>query len=286
MNFGYIPDKRRKINVLKKMFGWTKLVRRMQVPVLIKMLDLHNEDILLDLGCGGGKFVYEMSKRCESVGIDISPTIKNRGFAQKQQPNVAFMVADGLNLPFKNNSFDKVLLGGTLQSGKQDGGITERNNIYLLKECRRILKEDSIVVLSVVQERRAIRIMYENNRFCTKKLVKLFNLPRNYAEFEKNYMEWTKIPKFYTIEGLTVLMEKNGFKVIEIEFAPKEIGSKVLDILLLLSCCLKIPRPNSPIYFPILYPLIYFLDKLSKDKLKGNEFIMKAEVKNHAGTSD
>ena len=83
--------------------------------------------------------------------------------------------------------------------------------------------------------------------------------------------------KFYTIEGLTGLVEKNGFRVVEVEFAPKEIGSKILDIFLLLSRCLKIPQPNHPIYFPVLYPLIYFADKLSKGKLKGNEFIMKAK---------
>jgi len=269
MNFGYIPDKRRKINALKKMFGWTNLVRRMQVPVVIRMLDLHKEDLFLDLGCSGGNFVYEMSKRCKSVGIDISPTIKNRAFAQKQRTNLNFMMADGFNLPFKDHSFDTILLGGTLQAVEQDS--------ELIKECHQIIKEDGILVLYVIRERRAIRIMYENNRFFTRKLIKLFNLPQNYAKFESDYVERVNMTKFYTIKGLTELVEKNGFKVIEVEFAPKEVGSKILDILLLLSRCLKIPQPNHPIYFPILYPLIYFTDKLSKEKQKGNEFIMKAK---------
>ena len=268
INFGYIPGKRRKINVLKKMLGWTSLLRRMQAPIVIKMLDLHEEDLFLDLGCAGGNFVYEMSKRCKSIGIDISPTIKNRAFAQRQQPNIDFMRADGLNLPFKDDRFDKVLIGGTLQAVEQDN--------ELIKECYRILKEDGALVLHVIQERRAIRIMYENNIFFTRKLIKLFNLPQNYAEFEKDYVERINMTKFYTIENIAGLVEKNGFKVIEVEFAPKEVGSKILDILLLLSRSLKIPQPNHPFFFPILYLLIYFTDKLSKDKLKGNEFVMKA----------
>jgi len=274
MNFGYIPDKRRKINVLKKMFGWTNLVRRMQAPVVIRMLNLHGEEYFLDLGCAGGNFVYEMSKRCKSVGVDINPSIKNLAFAQRHQKNLNFMMADGFNLPFKDHSFDTILLGGTLQAVEQDS--------KLITECHRILKESGVLVLYVVQERRTIRIMYESNRFFTRKLIKLFNLPQNYVEFERDYVERVNMTKFYRIEDLAVLVEKNGFKVIEVEFAPKEVGSKVLDIWLLLSRCLKIPQPNNPIYFPVLYPLIYFLDKLSKDKLKGNEFIMKAEVNGHA----
>jgi ubiquinone/menaquinone biosynthesis C-methylase UbiE len=268
MNFGYVPNKKRKVNVITKIFGWLSVVRRMQVPVIIEMLDLHEKDFFLDLGCGGGNFVYKMSKRCKSVGVDIS-SIKNLGFAQKHQPNLNFRMADGFNLPFKDNSFDGVLLGGTLQAVEQDN--------ELIIECSRILKEEEILVLYVIQERRAIRMTYENNGFFTKKLITLFNLPKNYAKFEKDYVERLNMTKFYTVEDLTGLVENTGFKVIDVEFAPKEIGSKILDILLILSRGLKIPQPNHPIYFPILYPLIYFADKLSTGKLKGNEFIMKAK---------
>jgi ubiquinone/menaquinone biosynthesis C-methylase UbiE len=284
MNFGYIPDKRRKANSVMKIFGWLYLTRRMQAPVVIKMLDLHKEHIFLDLGCGGGNFAYEMSKRCKSVGIDINPNIKNLAFAQRHQANLNFMMADGLNLPLKDQSIDKVLLGGTLQPGKQNAELMQIKNEKLIKECWRTLRENGTLVLSVVQERSAIRTMYKSNGFFIRKLIKLFNLPPNYAAFEKDYTDWIKIPKFYTVKELTKLLRENGFIVIEVEFAPKEIGSKILDIFLMLSRCLKIPQPNHPIYFPFLYPLIYFADKLSKGKLKGNEFIMKAkkEKENYA----
>lgn len=269
MNFGYVPDVRKRMDFLKKMLGWTYVLRRMQAPVVNKMLDLHEEDLLLDLGCGGGNFVYEMSKRCNCIGVDISPNIKNLGFVQRHQINLNFVMADGFNLSFKDHSFDAILLGGTLQAVEQDN--------ELIKECHRILKEGGVLVLYVIHERRSIRIMYEKNKLFMSKLIEWFNLPQNYTEFERDYVKQVNMTKFYTIEGLTELAEKNGFRVIEVEFAPKEIGSKIFDILLLLSRCLKIPQPNHPIYFPFLYPLIYFADKLSKGKLKGNEFIMKAK---------
>lgn len=274
MNFGYVPNARKRIDILKKMLGWTDVRGRMQAPVVIKMLDLHEEDLFLDLGCGGGNFVYEMSKRCKSVGVDINTNVKKMAFAQRHQPNLNFMMADGFNLPFKDNSFDGVLLGGTLQAVEQDS--------ELIKECHRILKEGGILVSYVMQERRAIRIMYENNGFFTKKLIALFNLPKDYTEFERDYVKRVNMTKFYIIEGLAELLEENGFKVTEVEFAPKEIGSKILDILLIVSRVLKIPPPSHQIYFPVLYPLIYFADKLSKDKQKGNVFIMKAEKGNYA----
>lgn len=274
MNFGYIPDKRRKINIISKIFGWIHIVRRMQTSVVTKMLDLHEEDLFLDLGCGGGNFVYEMSKRCRCVGLDINPNIKKLAFVQKRQVNLNFMIADGFKLPFKDRTFDAILLGGTLQAVEQDN--------ELIRECHRILREAGTLVLYVIQERRAIRMMYEKNSFFTRKLIELFNLPQNYAEFEKDYVKRVNMTKFYTIEDLTGLVENNGFKVIDVEFAPKEIGSKILDIFLILSRGLKIPQPNHPIYFPVLYPLIYFADKLSKDKLKGNEFIMKVKKENYA----
>jgi ubiquinone/menaquinone biosynthesis C-methylase UbiE len=269
MNFGYIPDKRRKISIITKIFGWIHIVRRMQAPVVARMLDLHEEDLFLDLGCASGNFVYEMSKRCKSIGVDINPNIKKLAFVQKRQANLNFMLTDGLNLPFQDESFDGVLLGGTLQA-------VDRDN-ELISECHRILKKEGILTLYVIQERRAIRIMYENNGFFIKKLIKWFNLPQNYEEFERDYVKRVNMTKFYTREGLTGLVENNGFKVIDVEFAPKELGSNILDILLILSRRLKIPQPNHPIYFPFLYPLIYFADKLSKGKLKGNEFIMKAK---------
>lgn len=269
MNFGHIPSEKRKANIVTTLFGWMSVVRRMQVPVIIRMLDLRQEDIFLDLGCGAGNFAYEMSKRCKCVGVDINPNMRNLGFAKRHQQNLNFMMGDGFNLPFKDHILDKVLLGGTLQAVAQ--------NDKLIKECYRILKEDGILVLSVVQERRAIRMMYEHNKFVTKWLVELFSLPQDYAEFERDYIKRANMTRFYTVEALEALLNMGNFEVGEVEFAPREIGSKLLDALLILSRGLKMPQPNHPIYFPIFYPIVYLVDGLSKDKMKGNELILRAK---------
>ena len=270
-NWGYIPHKRKSVDTLQKLFGWMNWIRRMQVPVLTKMLDLHKGDQFLDLGCGGGQFVYEMSKRCKCVGIDILPTIKNRALAQRLQSNVNFMRADGLNLPFKDGAFDKCFLTALPVVNDQE---------KLLKECWRILKEKGVLVHIIVEGYSiGIKKMYNNKLF--KLIIRMFNLPPTPSDFEKNYLNELSITKCYNEKEITELLKKKSFEVIEVQYIPKKLGALVLNMMILFSYCFKI-HLGHPLYFPILYPFGYLIDKFSDDKSKGNEFIVKAKkIENH-----
>lgn len=68
---------------------------------------------LLDFGCGDGRFAITFAKEGvrKVTGIDASDEMI--GLAKKRlesdhRDNVEFLVADGANLPFENNSFDVV----------------------------------------------------------------------------------------------------------------------------------------------------------------------------------
>ncbi len=273
MSFGSIPSHNKKLNIAEKLFGWMQVTRRMQVPIITRMLDLGKDDILLDLGCGRGNFVYEMSRICRCIGVEIYPNIKNLGLAQRYRTNLNFIMGNGLNLPFKNDSLNKLLLGGTLQAITEDKA--------LLQECHRVLKKDSTLVLTVIQDHKAIRMMYDKNKLFTNRLTGLLNLPRDYIEFNKVHLKHANMTKFYSIDSLTQLLQETGFEVIDSEFAPGRIASGILDVLLILSYGLKIPHSNHPIYFPLLYPTICLIDKLHDGKSGGNELIIKAAVKNY-----
>jgi ubiquinone/menaquinone biosynthesis C-methylase UbiE len=270
-SWGYIPHKRKSVDNLQKLFGWMNWIRRMQVAVLTKMLDLHKNDLFLDLGCGGGQFVYEMSKRCKCVGIDINPTIKNRAPAQRLQPNIDFMRADGLNLPFKDGAFDKCFLTALPVVNDQE---------KLLKECRRVLKEKGVLVLIIVEGYSiGIKKMYNNKLF--KLIIRSFNLPPTHNDFEKNHLNKLGITKCYNEKEITELLKKKSFEVIEVQYIPKKLGALILNMMTFFSYCFKIPSGHS-LYFPILYPFCYLIDKLSDKKSKGNEFIVKAKkIQNH-----
>jgi len=73
-------------------------------------LDYASGKIVLDAACGSGYGTYMLSTKAESVtGIDIS--IKAIEYCKSNYPqgNAEFKVADILNLPFKDNSFDLVV---------------------------------------------------------------------------------------------------------------------------------------------------------------------------------
>jgi len=68
---------------------------------------------LLDIGCGTGHIIQELSRYYKSaifVGLDISPAMLKIATANtKEFPNVILIEGDGLKLPFPDGSFDIVI---------------------------------------------------------------------------------------------------------------------------------------------------------------------------------
>jgi len=272
MSFGYVPLADRRNSILRKMFGWMYAVRRIQAPFVVRMLDLKSDSIFIDIGCGGGNFVSEMSKRCVSIGLDIIPEIKSLSFVQKKRKNLHIIRGDALRIPFKDNTVDAILLGGTLQAIKQEH--------LLLNECHRILRNNGLLVIYIVTQRKGIKSMYKN-KISRCILVNAFHLTDTYANFEKYYIKKINMTRFYTIDDLTYLLNIEGFGAEEMIFAPSIIGSLIHDILFLVTRRFNLPGPNHPIYFPFIYPLLYIAEKLSRDKSSGNELILKVRKLYH-----
>jgi len=107
-----------------------------------------DEDIkgqkILDIGCGFGWFEEEAVKRGakEIVGIEISE--KNLSTAKKSiiKDNVVFQVAGATALPFKEGSFDTVVLWEVIEH------IPKKNENKLFSEVRRMLKDNGVFYLS------------------------------------------------------------------------------------------------------------------------------------------
>lgn len=74
---------------------------------------------VLDVGCNTGYSSFEMTHlaRCHVTGVDISPEMIEtaKRFANKDthSEKLEFQVADGMNLPFENESFDLTMSGGS-----------------------------------------------------------------------------------------------------------------------------------------------------------------------------
>nr|WP_243278106.1 class I SAM-dependent methyltransferase [Clostridium yunnanense] len=102
---------------------------------------------VLDIGCGMGREAFCLyDKGFKITAIDISENVIEpaKQFAIESKRDIEFLLTNGLDLPFKNNTFDVVIIWA------QTFGLFygEDNKIHILKECNRVLKRDGMLSFS------------------------------------------------------------------------------------------------------------------------------------------
>lgn len=245
--FGYVPNRTGWKNFILKVLGYPSMMRRIQAPLLMKMLEPRDSEFILDVGCGGGFFTYEIAKRCKlGIGIDWNLN-KGLSLAMSKQPKVAYVKGDVQKLPFMSGVFEKLLLSSILQMVKDDRA--------LLMECYRVLKENGIMVLSVPIE--YIHLKKLNNY--KPQLKEMFgSLGKSYYDYDE-------------VIGLLVT---EGFEIIQTEYSPKRWGSLIFEATLFLWYRFGFTY-YSPFLFPLLYPIAYF-DRFANKRQIGSELVIKA----------
>mgnify|MGYP001579732447 CR=1 FL=1 len=111
----------------------TNIAIILEKDLLIKEINPQKREIILDAGCGTGRYIGELRKRCKKViGVDFSPEMLS--IAKKKYPDIVFYEKDLMKkLPFKNNSFHKIV-SSLVFSHFKDINRT-------LKELHRVLKK-------------------------------------------------------------------------------------------------------------------------------------------------
>lgn len=111
------------------------------IEELLRWADIQQVDQILDVGCGiGGSSLYLAEKfNAIATGITLSPVQANRANQRAKEaglstgrPSAQFQVANALEMPFADNSFDLVW---ALESGEHMPDKTK-----FLQECYRVLK--------------------------------------------------------------------------------------------------------------------------------------------------
>jgi len=121
----------------------------MQTVEFSKM-NLDDDDVVLDLGCGEGRHAIGLSAlnarlRCVALDkniVDVKTAQQRwREFAPSADHCPLFMQADGEQLPFAENSFSKVICSEVLEH--------IANYEFFLAEIQRVLKPGGLLAISV-----------------------------------------------------------------------------------------------------------------------------------------
>ncbi len=116
--------------------------------------------VVLDLGCGAGRFASRVADRCGSyVGVDASAPMVEA--AQKRHPDLAFFVSDILEFAADPATFDLVLLMGNVL----DCLHPEARRATLLARCARWLKPGGAIIGSSHLTRRGQRRGYHSEEY-------------------------------------------------------------------------------------------------------------------------
>jgi len=143
------------IEIVKNLYSDEGAIEDMQ-NYTEKKLKIWEEEVIsyfpaksrvLNIGCGMGREAFCLyDKGFKITAIDISEKVIEpaKQFAIESNRYIEFLLTNGLDLPFENNTFDVVIIWS------QTFGLfyEEENKMHILKECNRVLKNNGILSFS------------------------------------------------------------------------------------------------------------------------------------------
>ncbi len=166
--------------------------RQAQIDLIEEMLSwggVNEAQTILDVGCGiGGSTLYLAEKfKAQAVGITLSPVQAERAGDRAQEKGITlqafenfgdhqlavqFQVADALNTPFPDNSFDFVW---SMESGEH-----MPDKLAFLQECYRVLKPGGTFLMATWCHRPTHTLagpLTKSEERHLKRLYQLYHLP-------------------------------------------------------------------------------------------------------------
>ena len=113
-----------------------------EIALFLEYLDVKRDDIVLDMGCGTGRFFQFLNKKVALVvGCDFSKNMALMAKKYAKEGACDIVVCDCMYLPFKEQVFDKVLACGLFE-------YVQSLREYL-REVNRVLKKGGSIVFNV-----------------------------------------------------------------------------------------------------------------------------------------
>ncbi len=130
----------------------------------IDSLNIIDGNILLEIGhgnCGHLNKIFDQTKNIQYIGLEISDTMKNEAERRNQELikeyDINFLLYDGIQLPFSNDSIDKIFTVNTLYFWK--------NPTHFLNEIYRVLRIGGQLVLTFAQKEFMKKLPFVKDKF-------------------------------------------------------------------------------------------------------------------------
>jgi ubiquinone/menaquinone biosynthesis C-methylase UbiE/uncharacterized protein YbaR (Trm112 family) len=186
-------------------FGQPLLSAQVKNNVLNEFLDLQPNDVVLDLGCGNGKFAYwNRNKVGTMLAADLAPW-----FADRALQELPLLRADLRALPIRDGVLDKVFSIDVLEH------LTLDDIVRVLKQAHRVLKpRGRFFIFSNTREKQTLAPLMAPQKAVTRWLSR-----RGAVDFTRD--DWRKsdhVKAIRTYEELRAVFEQHGFAVKRVAF--------------------------------------------------------------------
>jgi len=157
--------------------------------VISEHLKYKNHLVILDAGCGDGVNLILLNNFIGTTvyGMDYNPLRTIR--AKKKIQDSSILQGDLLELPFKEQTFDVILLNQVLEHIPEDGAV--------LRELYRSLKQDGLLIISVPNEGCSLGRLRNN-------------------VLQRSILRTTDHVHFYTEQQMISLLNSNKWNIREI----------------------------------------------------------------------
>lgn len=186
-------------------FGRPLLSAQVKNNLLNEFLQLNKNDVVLDLGCGNGKFAYWNKDKVKTMlAADLAPW-----FADRARADLALLRADLRALPVRDAMLDKIFSVDVLEH------LTLDDIAAVLQETRRVLKPGGrFFVFSNTREKQTLAPVMAPQQAVTRWLTH-----QGAVDFTRD--DWRKsdhVKAIRTYEELRDVFQQHGFSVKRVAF--------------------------------------------------------------------
>src|SRR5271157_1059280 len=221
-------------------------ITRKEVDLFARLLNLSPHEKILDLACGQGRHVLELSRRgfTNAEGFDFSSFLirKAKRDAREECLPAKFQQGDARKLPYPNDTFEVItILGnsfGYFESAQDD--------FKVLKEVLRILKPSGRLLIDLTNgnyvrknfDRRSWEWIDKEYFVCRERELSADGQRLISREVITSVNDGVVADQFYaerlySVEGMTKLLKDVGFRNVkaECEFAPESQRNQDLGMM-------------------------------------------------------